>query len=680
MDDRFGGEAGAGDHLDLGRGRPTLANLVRAACPSTGLTDELVQGTLDEVAALINSLAPTTRRALLAATDLLEHATRLQSGARFSALGVDDARTSLERWRSSPIGVVVGLLRGLVVIGYYEQPSVWSAVGYEPDPFVAERVEQRRRRWAADIDAHQQLLLAPDPLPVERRRRPSVGTGRRSAGAIRAGRDLPAAPLECDVVIVGSGAGGAVVAAELAEGGLDVVVLEEGDHHPTETFTTSTTGALRSLYREAGATTTLGRTPVAYAEGRCVGGGTVVNGGMAFRPAARTLERWAASTGERSLAHGGLDDEYRRVERFLSVGPPDAGSVGRDQELLRRGAERLGWRTIDDTRNHVHCGGCNVCTWGCPTGAKQSTLVSYLPRAMAFGADVWSGCRVDRIVMDGKRAVGVEGRVLSTEMGTRPFTVRARRVVASAGALQTPALLQRSGVRVPSGQIGRNLVVHPGSQVNAVFDDPVDGWKGAHQSLQIREFEDEGIILAAVNLPPALVARSLPMDGDELGAVMDDYNRMVTAGTLVEDHGVGRVRAMGAAGILATYRMTDADADAVARATLLLSEALLEAGAHTIHLPFAGREPLRSGDDLARARSIPVRPTDLAVATVHLMGTARMGLDPLWAVCDTGGFVHDVDGLVVADASLFPAPVGVNPMLTIMALATRVAGRILDTW
>src|SRR5262249_56047500 len=139
---------------------------------------------------------------------------------------------------------------------------------------------------------------------------------------------------------------------------------------------------------------------------------------------------------------------------------------------------------------------------------------------------------------------------------------------------ETRAVLRGSGVGGRSGEMGRNLVGHPGSQVNAVFDDPVVGWKGAHQSLQVREFEDEGIILAAVNLPPALVARSLPMDGDDLGAVMDDYNRMVTAGTLVEDHGVGRVRAMGAEGVLATYRMTEADADAVARATLVLGDAL----------------------------------------------------------------------------------------------------------
>ena len=151
---------------------------------------------------------------------------------------------------------------------------------------------------------------------------------------------------------------------------------------------------------------------------------------------------------------------------------------------------------------------------------------------------------------------------------------------------------------------------------------------------------------------------------------MAGYNHVVTAGVLVEDTACGRVRAVGANTVVATYRLSDWDSDRVTRSVLLLSEALLAAGAHTVYLPFAGRGPLRNGDDLRRARSIPVATTDHKLATVHLMGTARLGTDPMNSVCDPYGAVHDTAGLSVADASLFPAPVGVNPMLTIMALAT----------
>jgi choline dehydrogenase-like flavoprotein len=564
----------------------------------------------------------------------------------------------------------------VVVVAYYDVPSVRESVGYKPDPFIAAKKAERLERWADDIAAHQRLLATPAPL-----RKVELGA-KRPSGSVRQGHQLAGSPIDCDVAIVGSGAGGGVMAAELAEAGLSVVVLEEGEYHTTESFTSSTTGALRSLYREGGAMTTLGRTPVGYAEGRCVGGGTVVNGGMAFRASDRVLEHWADLSGDRGLSGSGLDDAYTRVERFLSVGLPDVGSVGRDQDLLRLGAERLGWRVVDDQRNHVHCGGCNVCTWGCPTGAKQSTLVSYLPRAMSFGATIWSGCRVDRILMRGKQAVGVQGHVVgmdATESKTT-FEVRAKRVVLCAGALQTPAMLQRSGIRSPSSQIGHNLAVHPGSPVVAIFDEPVNGWRGAHQSLQVREFEDEGIVLAAVNLPPALVARILPFDGDELAEVMSGYNHMVTAGTLVEDTSTGRVRAIGATGAVPTYRLNERDAERVTRSIFLLGEALLTAGAHTVYLPFAGRGPVHNGDGLRRVQDTLVKASDLALASVHLMGTARIGTDPLWAVCDPSGSIYDTAGLSVADSSLFPAPVGVNPMLTIMALATRVAGGIIDSW
>ncbi|GAA2167967.1 GMC family oxidoreductase [Humibacillus xanthopallidus] len=676
-----------------------IAALVRGVCPPDGLTDELIEATVDEADAFVGALNLTSRRALLTLAGVLEHGTRVRRGLPFSAIDPVVARDVLARSRRGPLGRGLQLLRDVVVMAYYEQPQVRIRVGYNPDPYIAAKRAERLQSWSSDIASHRRLLVTPAPLPpTASSQSRSRGSGSTTAagrpgssqpspdrsrgdrvGAIRPGTQMPGR-LECDVVVVGSGAGGGVMAAELAEAGLSVVVLEEGAHHPTESFTTSTTQALRTLYRDGGATTTLGRAPVGYAEGRCVGGGTVINGGMAFRASDGVLSRWAVACGDPALSSGGLDDYYARVERFLSVGLPDAGSVGRDQELLRLGAQRLGWRVIEDPRNHLHCGGCNVCTWGCPTGAKQSTLVSYLPRALAFGATVWTDCRVERVLHNGKQAVGVRGRVSGASRPARAFEVRASHVVVCAGAIQTPALLLRSGMRPPSGQLGRNLTLHPGAGVMAVFEEVVDGWKGAHQSLQVREFESHGVILAAVNLPPSLVARALPLDGAALGEALAAYNQIVTAGVLVEDTGAGRVRPIGSTGVAVTYAVTATDADRVTRAVLLVSEALMAAGAHTVHLPIRGHQPLRTGDDIRRAAARRVRASDLDLLTVHLMGTARMGSDPLWAVCDPFGAVYETRGLTVADASLFPGPVGVNPMLTVMALATRAAERIIETW
>jgi len=186
-------------------------------------------------------------------------------------------------------------------------------------------------------------------------------------------------------------------------------------------------------------------------------------------------------------------------------------------------------------------------------------------------------------------------------------------------------------------------------------------------------------VLAAVNLPPSLVARSLPHQGDALGRVMEEYPNMVTAGVLVEDAHSGRVRSVGN-DALVTYQLTEHDAERVVRATSLLSEALFEAGAHTIHLPFEGRPPVHDPAELRRVTAVPIRPGAIAASTVHLMGTARLGTDPVTDVCDPNGAVYDTASLYVADASLFPAPLGVNPMLTIMALATRVAAGIIEGW
>ena len=654
--------------MSAGQRRATYAALLRAAIPPSELTDALVDATVDDIEALVGSLPALARPVLAMSVRLLEAGPmRPRFGfRRLSQLDHADGARYLSWWDARPLALrrAVLLARDLAVVAFYEQPEVRRRVGYEPDGWIDATRQRRQDRWADEITGHQRLLVASAPL------RPGAPPAREE-GAIRPGSEL-ADGAEFDAVVVGSGAGGAVVAAELAEAGLTVAVLEEGEHRRTGEFTTQTLDMLRLLYRDSGASTTLGRAPVRFSEGRCVGGSTVVNGGMAFRAPERVLDRWAAASGLRALD---LDSEYARVERFLSVGPPDPDSIGRDQQLLKTGAERLGWRVVECRRAQIHCGGCNVCVWGCPTGAKQSTLVSYLPRALTFGATVWTGSRVDRVLMRGKRAVGVSVRV-----GGHVVTVRASRVVLAAGAVQTPALLQRSRVSTPSGQVGRNLTLHPGAAVTAVFDEAVDGWTGAHESYQVREFENDGIILAAVNLPPSLVTRTLGLHGRELVDAMADYPRMVTAGVLVEDTGAGRVRAVGRGGVAVTYPVTPRDGTRVIRAMMLLGQALFAAGARRLHLPIDGVAPVLAPQELQRLTSRPIAAERLELSTVHLMGTARLGADPVTSVCDPYGAVRDTERLFVADASLFPGPAGVNPQLTVMALATRVAGRIIDTW
>jgi choline dehydrogenase-like flavoprotein len=437
---------------------------------------------------------------------------------------------------------------------------------------------------------------------------------------------------------------------------------------------------IRKLYRDGGATATLGNPPVVFSEGRTVGGSTVINGGMSWRTPEPILERWAVEDGVDGIRPAAMDRYFQRVERFISAGLQDPDSVGRDNMILRRGAEAKNWKWIPNTRNQVHCAGSNQCAFGCPTGAKRSVLVSYLPRALQFGARVYSDVRVEKILFEGRRAVGVRGRVVQ-ENG-RPganVEVRAKLVVVAGGAMQTPALLMRSGLRTRSHMLGKNLALHPNTKVQAFFDEDVEAYKGVHQAYQVREFRDEGFLFAAVNLPPGILSMALPYFGRELFDAMRSYHRIVNAGLLLEDSHFGHMRLGFGGQPMAFYDFDENDAKRAVRATALLCELLFAAGAKRVSAPFHGLDDLRSGDDARKLLDAKVPPSAMELFTVHIMGTVRMGSDPARHVCDSYGRVYDAESLVVSDASLFPSPIGVNPMETIMALATRNAERIIES-
>ena len=484
--------------------------------------------------------------------------------------------------------------------------------------------------------------------------------------------------LDADVVVVGSGAGGAPIAAELAEAGYDVIVVEEGSYYQTRDFTANTSQMVRQLYRDGGATMAIGNPPILFQEGRAVGGSTVINGGMSWRTPADILARWRTEAGL-DVTEKSLEPYFERIEKRIHVAPMDHDAIGNDNWLLKKGADAKGWNIIGNLRNQAHCVGSNRCAFGCPTGAKQSALVSYIPRALHYGARVYADVRVDRITMHGKRATGVVGHVRNAD-GSRGVNVvvRAKLVVSACGAIHTPALLSRSGLSSRSGQLGGNLSLHPNIKVVAIFDEDVTGWKGAHQAFQVREFADQGLgCFASINLPPSLLAMSFPQRGRQLGQLMDQYNHMVLAGLLCEDTTTGHVKTIGGHP-QAFYQLSKHDAANMQRGLVLLSELLFAAGAKRIMLPFHHAQELTSADQAHRALDRPIPPSGWEVVTVHMMGTARMGADRTASVTDGYGFVHDVDRLLVADASLFPTPCRVNPMETIMTLATRSAGYVID--
>jgi choline dehydrogenase-like flavoprotein len=505
---------------------------------------------------------------------------------------------------------------------------------------------------------------------------------RRARGALVVGQEIQGAlSLEADVVIVGSGAGGAAAACELCEAGLDVIVCEEGGYVPTRDFSHSVSESLRRLYRDAGTNIILGEPGIVFSEGRTVGGSTVLNGGLAWRTPDRVLKRWQWEHGLPAGRFGpaAMAPVLERVERAIHVAPQNPDSIGENSFAVKRGCDALGYEAVPVRRSQRDCMGSNSCAFGCPTGAKQSTLVTYLPRAVAAGARLYADLRIERITVDRRgRATGVRGTVYNPlTTAHHPVSIRATTVISACGATQTPVLLLASGLG--NRWVGRNLLVHPNAKVLGIFDEEIAAWKGVIQAFQIHEFLNEGLLMATSFLPPALLVMGLPLVGDELFELLRrDYNHMVAGGILIEDSTSGRVRRGPRGQALMTYDCTARDLQQILRGVALFSEVLFAAGARRVLVPIEGIEPLRTPDDIRRLYTERIRLSQVEMFTVHAMGTARLSATPESGAVDTNGELWGHAGVYVADASLFPGPIGINPQVTVMALATQVAWGIAD--
>jgi len=484
-----------------------------------------------------------------------------------------------------------------------------------------------------------------------------------------------------DVVVVGTGAGGAVVGAELAEAGMDVLMVEEGSWHPTSSFNPYLSESVPRLYRDAGATIIVGSPPIPYLEGRCVGGSTVINGGMSWRTPEPILDEWVRLTGDDSLSSQGLESEFERVEERVSVKHQHPVSVGDDSRLMAAGARKMGWSYNVNLRNQATCVGTNNCVMGCPTGAKRSTLVSYMPRAMSAGATCLTELKIDKLLIENGRCVGVEGYSCDpqTRRPSKRIKIHAKAVVVAGGAVQTPYLLLRHRLGKQGGQLGNNFLCHPNVKLTVLYPFDVKAWQGVSQWTQITEFkDDEGIIMAENMIPPGAAAAHLFAHGREAWELMSRFNSMMVCGILAEDSTTGTVR-RGLFGMpWVRYDLTPYDHERFLRNIKRLATLHFEMGADTILLPFSNFHVAHNADELAQIDVTQKSLSTLEPVTMHIMGTARMGSRASNSVVNPSGELWDLPGCYVADASVFPTAIGVNPQITIMALATRIAGRMVE--
>jgi choline dehydrogenase-like flavoprotein len=467
----------------------------------------------------------------------------------------------------------------------------------------------------------------------------------------------------CDVVVVGSGAGGASVARVLSEAGLSVIVVEEGDYYDASSYSTDVFEALPRLYRDSGLTVAEGRPAIPLPVGRCVGGTTVINSGTCFRAPDDILARWRDEHGIDWASD--LEAEFEEVEQALNVTPVRAGQVGRNAELCRLGAEALGVSHGPLARNAADVTCCGSCPTGCAIDAKMAMHVSELPRAVAAGGRIRAGRRVTRVQVSGGRAVGVEC--------SGGYRVRASAVVLAAGALGTPELMLGQGLGNSSGEVGRHLRIHPACWVGALYDEPVCGWDGVMQSWAVDEWNDRGLFLEATFTPLSFGAHWLRGAGAPYKSRLERIDQLGVIGVHLSDRSEGRVRVTRGGQLRVGYKLTSDDAAALRFGIARAADVHFAAGATEVY-PQVGRVAvLRRGEQTPLVEQARFHPGEIRLEAFHPMGTTRMGRDPTTSVVAPTGETHDVPGLYVADASLFPTSLRVNPMITIMAVARRIA-------
>jgi len=494
--------------------------------------------------------------------------------------------------------------------------------------------------------------------------------------------------LECDVCVVGSGAAGSVVAAELAAAGQNVVVVEAGSEWSGPDYDQHELAGMQRLFREGGASGTRDLS-VSLLAGACVGGGTTVNWQSCFRTPDDVRREWAEASGCGFFASDSFADCLDSVWRRIGAST-DESEINENNNAVCRGAKALDYRWSVIARNSLgcDCDQCGNCMFGCRVGGKQSAANTYLLDAIRSGARLMAPFSARRLLLNKSRVTGIEGTARDASGHLRELKIAAPRVVLAAGALDSPALLMRSGIQSP--HLGRHLYLHPTVAVTGTYPSPIEAWRGPPQTVVCDEFSNlsgaNGYRIEVAPAHPGLSAVGLPWtSAREHRRDMQRVRFAATFIVLTRDSSSGRVRITRTGDPYFDYRIGRAERRLLKHGMSTAARMHFAAGAERITtLHSAGlvwdRSDRASIEKYCRLiNAAPTSPNRLPLFSAHQMGTCRMGADRAGAVCDSNGAVYGLTGVYVADASLFPASSGVNPMVTIMALAKHVASGLASS-
>jgi len=576
--------------------------------------------------------------------------------ARFSSLPADARTRVLLSWADSALGrrraafqalrKAIGLLYVMVPGANGGQSPVWKKFGY-PGPLGVQKP------------------FAARPLKVTVPERDANFT--------------------CEVCVIGSGAGGGTAAAVLAAGGRDVLILEAGNYYDDADFDGAALSAFQRLYLEAGFAATQDHS-VGLLAGECLGGGTVVNYTTSFRTPDDVREEWAAA-GVPWFTGGEYTRSLDAVCARLSVNL-DHNRVSAREQILDRGLRALGWHAAAMPRNVAGCDQgkvCGYCGYGCAIGAKQSTTKTWLADAQAAGARILVATRAERIRIESGAAAGVQ----AVTKGGHHISIRCKSVVVACGAIHTPALLLRSGLR--NEHIGRHLHLHPVSNVCGVFDEEIRPWEGTMQAIYSDEHRlltgNYGVKYETTALQPVIAMAVLPWRGPrQYRSLLAKLSHTVGIGVLLRDRDGGRVTIDREGHPVSHYALSNFDRAHLRHGFIGAARILEAAGARLIFSPHAkwcAYEPPASGKGMGSLESF-TKAMDaagwdsgrLALFSFHIMGTARLGNSPRNSATNPEGETWEARNLYVMDGASFPSASGVNPMISIGAIAHRNASAL----
>ncbi len=488
-----------------------------------------------------------------------------------------------------------------------------------------------------------------------------------------------------DVCIIGSGCGGGASAKILSQAGKKVVVVEEGGYFKTEDFRPTEEFAFSNLYRQRAGQAT-DNLAVTVLQGKGIGGSSTVNWTTSLRTPEFVLDRWAKDFGVEGMSQKDLDPYFSRIERYLNVHVEPDENHNLQNRLILDGAHKLGYRAKANGRNTKDCAKIGACGFGCPIGAKMSVDVTYIPDAAKAGATIYSGFRAEKIEANGNRK-RVKGAIVDqqTQKAKFDFVIEAPVVIVSASSIFSPLLLLKSNLANSSGQVGKHLTFHLTSALLGIFDRPMEPSHGIPQSALCDEFLNKngdggGFWMEAVPATPALAALAIPGFGNEHRSLMHQYPNIGATIVLVKEiDSEGRVTVNDYGRPSISYDLGPRDREYLKEGLKATAEIQFAAGAREVLTLHSKKISLKSVDEIDKKFGKADWGTnEIALYSAHPLGTCRMGKDARSSVVDSQCQTHDVKGLFVIDGSVTPTSLGVNPQMTLLAIAEKSAEWIAE--